>query len=89
MKLATKLFFCFIAIDLGLNIFGYRVLVHEHLVKVGETYIVEDYGDLGKAQQSQLSCTYFTGRNFKTVVLWYSPNNIMGRDSCPFISQPL
>jgi hypothetical protein len=89
MKLAAKLFFGFTVIALALNIFGYRVLVHEHLAKVGETYSVEGYGELTTAKQSQLSCTYFTGRSFKTVVLWYSPDNFMGRDSCPFISRPM
>ena len=88
MKLIVKILFCLLLVDLGLLIFGYRILVHEHLVKVGESYFVEDYGDLGKAGQSQLACSYFTGRNFKTIVLWFSASNIMGRDSCPFVSGP-
>ena len=74
--------------DVALLASDYRVLLYERLVRPGDSYIVEGYGDLGKAQQTQLVCTYFTGRDLKTIVFWHSPNNIMGRDSCSFIYRP-
>lgn len=64
---------------------GNRVLVSEKRVEPGETYVVPEWGDLGKESHAQLVCRYFTGRSFSTNVLWYSPNNIIGRDQCPFL----
>ena len=61
-----------------------RMLIHERKVSPGETYEVEGWGNLGTAQQAQLVCRYWTGRSIVTNVLWYSSNNIMGRDQCPF-----
>ena len=74
-----------VATDLALLVFDTRLLYYERKVQPGESYIVEEWGDLGKAQAPQLVCKYFTGRSTKTRVLWYSPNNIMGRDQCPFL----
>jgi hypothetical protein len=67
---------------------GVRVLVYEHKVDPGHDYSVAEYGNLGNATQSSLVCKYFTGRNFVTSVYWYAPNNIMGRDTCPFVERP-
>jgi hypothetical protein len=67
---------------------GRRILVAETKVEPGQTYVVDGYGDLGTAGHSSLVCRYFTGRSTVTTVWWHSPNNIRGRDSCPFIHTP-
>lgn len=75
------------AIDLTLLVSGSRVLVHEDLVQPGENYIVPHYGNLAKNGQASLVCRYFTGRGFINDVLWYSANNLMGHDQCPFLGK--
>jgi hypothetical protein len=72
-------------ISLALLLSGKRVLISEKKVSPGESYFVSDYGDLGKSQHAHLVCQYFTGRSLLTRVFWHSPNNIMGRDQCPFL----
>ncbi|MCP6718809.1 MAG: hypothetical protein KJI71_01075 [Patescibacteria group bacterium] len=67
------------------SISGARILVSEVKVKPGQEYYVEGWGNLGEASQTQLVCRYFNGRKILTKVLWYSSNNILGRDSCPFL----
>ena len=64
---------------------GKRVLVSETKVTPGEHFVVPDHGDLGSNKQASLVCRYFTGRSILTTVFWFSSNNIMGRDQCPFI----
>lgn len=59
------------------------VLVSQRFVNPGETYVVPGWGDLGKAQQTQLACRYFVGTRLRWEVFWYSPNGIMGRADCP------
>jgi hypothetical protein len=71
--------------EVTLLVSGYRVLFGETLVKPGEYYQVENYGNLGDAGQASLACKYFTGRGFKTAVFWYDSSNSLGRDSCPFL----
>jgi len=66
---------------------GIRVLVSENLIKPGQTYIVEGYGDLGAGQGESLVCLYFTGRKIVTRVYHYAPNNMFGKDECPFLNQ--
>ena len=61
------------------------ISVSEKKVNPGETYIVIDYGNLGDSKSSSLACKYFSGRSILTKVFWYSPNNILGKDECPFI----
>jgi len=63
-----------------------RILIKETLIRPGQTYLVEDYGDLGKSEAPSLVCEYFNGRRLLTTVFWYAPNNFMGRDSCPFFN---
>lgn len=70
----------------GLLLSGKRVLILEHRINPGETYVVSDHGNLGDSKQASLVCRYFTGRSIVTTVLWYSPNNVLGRDQCPFVS---
>lgn len=72
--------------SVGLLLSGKRVLVYEHRVNPGETYDVPDHGNLGESKQATLVCRYFAGRSILTTVLWYSPNNVLGRDQCPFVS---
>ena len=62
-----------------------KVLLWQTKVKTGQYYYVEEYGDLGKNNQSTLVGRYFNGRGIITKVFWYSSNNIFGRDSCPFV----
>jgi hypothetical protein len=62
-----------------------KVFIWEDKVNPGQKYFVDDYGELGKAGQSQLVGRYFNGRKIITRVFWYSPNNFIGRDSCPFL----
>lgn len=62
-----------------------RVLVWERKVNPGESYIVAEYGDLKNETNGHLVCHYFTGRSILPRVMWYSSNNILGRDQCPLI----
>lgn len=64
---------------------GKRVLVWETRVEPGDYYVVREYGNLGAANNAQLVCRYFTGRSVITAVYWHSPNNIVGKDQCPFM----
>jgi hypothetical protein len=66
---------------------GNRVLIWETKVEPGQSFIVEGWGDLGSNKQASLVCRYFTGRGVVSDVMWFSPNNILGRDSCPFLSK--
>lgn len=84
-KIAITLLVILASICLLLLISSKRVLVWETKVEPGEIYVLPEWGDLGKAQQAQLVCRYFTGRSIKLSVYWYSPNGIMGKDQCPFL----
>ena len=64
-----------------------RLLINQTIVKPGETYVVDGWGNVGSATSAVLVCQYFTGLGTTTNVFWYAPNNIMGRDSCRFISR--
>ncbi|WP_460565411.1 hypothetical protein [Hydrogenophaga aquatica] len=66
---------------------GLRVLVSERLVIPGQSYIVEDYGDLGAGQGESLVCRYFTGRKIVTRVYHFASNNMFGKDECPFLNR--
>jgi hypothetical protein len=72
---------------LFLLISGKRVLISETKVEPGQEYVLPEHGNLGSAQQASLVCKYFTGRSVRISVLWYSSNNIMGKDQCPFLVQ--
>ena len=81
MKKYFKIFiFAFIVLEVVLLFGGKRILVHE--TRGG---YVEGYGETKK---NMLVCKYFTGRSFVTTVFHWSPNNMMGRDSCPFWISP-
>lgn len=62
-----------------------KLLLSETKVNPGGQLYVEGYGNLGANKQASLVCKYFNGRKLMQKVFWYSPNNFMGRDSCPFI----
>lgn len=64
---------------------GARVLFLERKINPGDLYEMPDYGNLGDMNQSSLVCSYFTGRSIINSVFWYSSNNFMGRDQCPFL----
>ena len=83
-KLTVGAIAVIVLIPLLLLISGTRVLISERKVNPGETYAVPDYGNLGASKQASLACKYFTGRSMITTVFWYSSNNIMGKDQCPF-----
>jgi hypothetical protein len=71
---------------LALLVSGKRVLINEVKVNPGDHYVVEEHGDLGASTSATLVCRYFTGRSVLVSVFWYSSNNIMGKDQCPFIA---
>jgi hypothetical protein len=73
------------AILFSLAVTDTRVLVGERVVQPGEKYVVEGFGDLSANAQASLVCRYFNGRKVLPTVFWHSPNNFMGRDSCPLI----
>lgn len=75
-----------IVVCLTLLIGGKRVLVHERKVEPGEYYPLPGYANVGQGEQASLVCRYFTGRGVVATVFWYSPNNIMGKDQCPFVT---
>jgi hypothetical protein len=50
----------------GLLVSDKRVLIWEHKVEPGQTYLVKDYGNLGNSEQASLVCSYFTGRSINT-----------------------
>jgi len=64
-----------------------RILLDETMVQPGQDYTVEGHGNLKGNSQPSLVCKYFNGRKVLHKVYWYSANNLMGRDSCPFISK--
>ena len=74
-----------IALWLALVLSSKGVLISQRRVSPGQTYVVPDWGDLGKAQQRQLACRYFVGTRVRWEVFWYSPNGVMGRADCPIL----
>lgn len=70
---------------LSLLLSGKRVLISEDLVRPGEVYVVPGFGNVGEGKAESLVCGYFTGRSVVKKVFWYSPNNVLGKDGCPFI----
>ncbi len=87
-RVALVVFASLIGCEVAILVLGFRVLVSETRVEPGQTYIVEGWGNVGAAQAPSLVCRYFTGRSVRPHVLWYSANNIMGADQCPFIAWP-
>jgi hypothetical protein len=64
---------------------GWKILITEKRVSKGETYpedIQKDYGKVNPDGDS-LYCRYFNGRVLSSKVFWYSPNDLLGKSSCP------
>jgi len=83
-KALFLIFIAVLAASAALLITGKRILLSETKVKPGDSYSAPDYGNLGESKSASLVCKYFTGRSVLTRVFWYSPNNLMGKDECPF-----
>ena len=64
-----------------------RILVQQRVIQPGEKLLLEGWGDLGKSESASLVCRYFTGLGIATSVFWYSPSNVLGRDSCTVVSR--
>jgi hypothetical protein len=75
----------FVAFEAFLLVGGYRILVDEERVRVGEHLIVEGWGDLAERKQASLVCRYFTGLSVEPHVFDFSRNGMLGRDNCPLI----
>jgi len=78
----------FIIFCLLLLITDRRILVYEEKIyheKTGSSN--PKFIDPFERTIRSLNCTYFTGRTFVTTSFWYAPNNIMGKDSCPFLTE--
>lgn len=69
----------------GLLVTDTRVLIGEVKIDPGQDYGVEGYRNLKEDKQAALVCSYFNERKILRTVFWYSPNNLLGRDSCPFL----
>ena len=74
-----------IVADALVLISGRRLLISERRVHAGENVQVQGYGNVSG---ETLVCKYFTGRSTVIRVFFYSANNMMGRDECPFILGP-
>lgn len=75
-----------IALDLLLMMSGHRILVQEQRLAAGEMTRVAGWGTV--FGPDNLVCRYFTGRSVQARVYAFSPNNLMGRDECPFTLGP-
>ena len=61
---------------------GYRVLIWETHPSDDARVSVPEYGSL---DSGSLVCHCFNRRGVVFRVFYYSPNNMMGRDACPFV----
>ena len=80
----------FIYIIAGFIIFCLLLLITDRRILVYESKIYEKIssGIIDPFNEpSYLNCKYFTGRTFVTTTFWYANNNIMGKDSCPFLTK--
>jgi hypothetical protein len=78
----------FIIFCLLLLITDRRILVYEEKIYHKKTVpVVGQIIDPYEGTIKEFNCTYFTGRTFVTKDFWYASNNIMGKDSCPFLTE--
>jgi hypothetical protein len=70
--------------DIALLTSGHRVLVWQHYVAAGQPQNAQGFKG-SVADAPSIECWYFTGRSIRSTPYWYSPNNVMGKDECPFI----
>lgn len=86
MKVFVRTLALFASLWLLMIIFGIQVNTSQTLIRNGEAYpstVARDYGAMHESNDSALVCGYFTGMRMVYSVYWYSPNNILGRESCP------
>jgi hypothetical protein len=80
----------FIYIIVGFIIFCLLLLITDRRILVYESKIYEKISSSGIIdpfnEPRYLNCKYFTGRTFVTTTFWYASNNMMGKDSCPFLT---
>jgi hypothetical protein len=84
-SVALVLVIAVVAFEAFLLLGGYRILVNEERVRVGEHRVVEGWGDLAQRKQASLVCDYFTGTGVQPHVFVFSRNGMLGRDDCPLI----
>ena len=82
---ALVLVIAFFAFEAFLLLGGYRILVSEERVRLGEHQVVDGWGDLAERNQASLVCRYFTGTSVQPHVFVFSRNGMLGRDDCPLI----
>jgi hypothetical protein len=62
-----------------------RILVGEHIVRAGESLVLEGWGDLGKSDSAVILCRYFTGTGMATYMYWYSPDGTHALNRCELV----
>jgi len=85
MRIFIKVIILLLLLWLAMTISGMRLNISQKLIQKGEQYpssVAKNYGQVNEGQ-SNLVCGYFTGMAIVHTVFWYSPNNILGKDSCP------
>lgn len=86
MKVLIRTLAVLAALWLLMTIFEIQVNTSQTIIRNGEAYpdtVAKDYGAINESKDSALVCSYFTGMRVVYSVYWYSPNNILGRQSCP------
>ena len=70
------------AAELTILFSGYRILLWEQRGSESAPVVIADHEPIGP---EGIVCRYFNGRGISSRVYWYSANNLMGRDACPFL----
>lgn len=89
--LAATIFFG----ELFILVSGMRVLINQYFVPAGypeidenDKPILDGSGNTSILKSDILICRYFTGRHIVRREYYYSENNFMGKDECPFVIWP-
>ena len=85
MKVVIRVAIAITLLWVVMTAFGLRININQTEVNDGERYpsgASKEYGEIHSGSKV-LVCSYFTGKSIVHSVFWYSPNNMMGRDSCP------
>jgi hypothetical protein len=85
MRWMIRGFLTVACLEILVLITGTRVLTSERRIEPGEHFEVPGFGNVGAAKQATLVCRYFNGRMVRPNVYWYSPNDMMGKSTCPVI----
>jgi len=86
MKIFRGVVLLVLGLWICITVFGLRLNVSQKIIQKGEPFpasVSKDYGDVNTSSDGALVCGYFTGIRLVYSVYWYSPNNIIGKDSCP------